>query len=135
MNQSPCARLAAAALLLAAAPALAFAQVGAGDAGDPAAPVPATRYQPVHEHRPPATPDTWAATPDRNWQAGNRAVTATDADADPHAGHGAHAHHQPAGQDKPAADPHAHQHGHHQRHHGDHGGHADHGDHGKKDQH
>jgi len=78
-------------------------------ADDPQAAVPPTRYQPAWE--PPAAPPD-SATPDRNWRALNRTV-AENAAADPHAGHGHHAHHAaPAERKAPQPDPHAGHHGH-----------------------
>ena len=83
-------------LLLGAAASLAAAHAPQPGAADPRAVAPATVYRPALDYRPAAAP---AASPDRNWQASNDTVAATNsmaltmkpmggaAPADPHAGH------------------------------------------------
>jgi hypothetical protein len=93
----------AACLLLATAGVHAHAQLPLqAAAADPQASVPATRYQSAIDVRPPAAA---AASPDRNWVAGNEKVAATNSMAltmKPMGGHAGHA--MPAAQ---SADPHA----------------------------
>jgi hypothetical protein len=103
-------------LLLGAAASLAAAHAPQPGAADPRAVAPATVYRPALDYRPPAAP---AASPDRNWQASNDTVAATNsmaltmkpmdgpAPADPHAGH----HTEPA-----AASPSPPAHDHHEAH-------------------
>lgn len=81
------------------------AQQGAAD--DPHAAVPDTRYQSAYVQ--PAPPRE-SSTPERNWQALNRAVGAPAAEH-PQSGHAYHA--PPAEPEKSEAQPHHHHEGHH----------------------